>query len=338
MSVCADHYQRNFSLDPHLHQCTFYQGPRRIKEALRDRYEVSPDRLFVTYGVDEAIHQVLGLSSRVRPVLTFWPAYPFPDRFAANFGKPVVRVTLDNLGEYPDTLPGEAVAANPDVVVVVNPTNPGGRTLSHETLARYRRQLPEALFVVDEAYADFASDASMLHHAAESDSMLVLRSLSKGYGLPGLRVGWTVSGDAALASSLEGSRFYFFTPLSIEGAVWVLHHPDYLDETLRMNLAIKKRLTALVERIPGLSAVPTMTNYVLVRMDDSLSASRLQKNCDEAGLVLWWFNETPLFRDYFGAPAKHGSLRRVFRLSPVARSELDRLDRLLTACTARAKV
>ena len=238
-------------------------------------------------------------------------------------------------GSYPDTLPESAVRSSPRLVVIANPTNTTGQPILHTTLRAYLDQIPDALFIIDEAYIDYASDKTVLPIALSEPRLLVLRSLSKGYGLPGLRVGMAYCCDETIITALASMRYTVCTPWSIHGAVTVLNKPDILDATVQHNLCIKSQLAELITMLPGLSLTPTVTNFLLVQLAAPLNVLALQRECDTLGLRFWWFNETPLFKQYFGTPCPYPLLRRAFRVSPVPEPALPVIRESLQAALER---
>ncbi|MBX3536032.1 MAG: threonine-phosphate decarboxylase [Chelatococcus sp.] len=90
------------------------------------------------------------------------------------------------------------------VVVVTNPNNPDGRSLSAATLAEAEARLgPQGLLVIDEAFADVMPDISFADRLAEHPHALILRSFGKFFGLAGVRLGFALTADAALAARLR---------------------------------------------------------------------------------------------------------------------------------------
>ncbi|MHB1526475.1 MAG: pyridoxal phosphate-dependent aminotransferase [Candidatus Dormibacteria bacterium] len=97
-----------------------------------------------------------------------------------------------------------ALARRPAVCFICNPANPTGALLPKSRLHRLFEIHPETTFVVDEAFSDFApSGASLLEGGLPPRNVVVVRSLTKALGLPGLRMGYLV-GSAELAGALSG--------------------------------------------------------------------------------------------------------------------------------------
>jgi len=334
VSIQPPQFEGKFDFAPHLDRIRYYEDGRRVREAIAELWKVQGRNVFVCNGADDAVNHVCATMGRGCVVATFWPAYPYAERFARNAGSHVVRVALAEDGTYPAEIPPETLARRPEIVLLVNPTNPGGRAIAQSTVRRYLDQIPGAIFVVDEAYVDFSPETTLLPLACECDRILIVRSLSKGYGAPGLRLGFVYCAADSIIKTLEDARFFFLTPLTIEGALWLIARG--LEETVRLNLEIKRRIVEGIEQIEGLSLRDTDTNFVLVRIADGISAARLQAECERERLWFWWFNETPLFREYFGTSDCHSSLERTFRISPVPESKVECLMYRVEKAVSRA--
>ncbi|MDL2407945.1 threonine-phosphate decarboxylase CobD [Rhizobium calliandrae] len=114
-------------------------------------------------------------------------------------------------GEYARTfalagLPAPGIAKIDDLtpehklVVVVNPNNPDGRTLSVERLQQLHDRLRErgGMLVVDEAFGDMDPESSLAPHAAFMPNLIIFRSFGKFFGLAGLRLGFVIAQDSIL--------------------------------------------------------------------------------------------------------------------------------------------
>ena len=129
-------------------------------------------------------------------------------------------VPSPTFGEYTRVFPGamryadgpgialselERLAGETDVVVVVNPNNPTGTTLSSADLHQLARRHPATTFLIDESFIAFSDQSSMLREieAVPLPNVVVLCSLSKTLGVPGLRIGYLYTADAVLLEAFD---------------------------------------------------------------------------------------------------------------------------------------
>ncbi len=152
----------------------------------------------------------------------------------------------------------------PGAVIICNPNNPTGKVFKKNSLKYLISRYDNALFIIDEAFIDFSEDNSLLRETANFPNLFVCRSLTKFYGLAGMRVGYLAS-SSHLLSKIRALR--------PEWSVNTLS--QYLARKLLLNSAFKKeslrhfhKLKNLFERSlqeMGLSFIPSETNFYLLR-------------------------------------------------------------------------
>lgn len=173
--------------------------------------------------------------------------------------------------------------------VLANPANPSGRSIKAERLRALCESLPRVTFVVDEAFADFSSPGTSLLDGGELPSnAVVVRSLTKELGLPGLRMGYLVA-RPALTGQLAGIMpAWPLSSASISAAVaglGDLGHVARGAELARGHLRLLKEAFRGRRREP----VPTDANYLLVKAPGALEALAGQgiavRDCASFGLT-----------------------------------------------------
>jgi L-threonine-O-3-phosphate decarboxylase len=181
----------------------------------------------------------------------------------------------------------------PRLVFVCNPNNPTGRLLPRAVLDSWRREHPQTLFVVDEAYLEFTSAPSAVAlstgtHAAEN--LLVLRSMTKAYGLAGLRLGFAL-GAPALMQAIEAVRPpWNVNALAQAAGVAALADHEHLRASLTQLEAAKQQLLVDLREI-GLAPLESATSFFLVQVDDGrrvrgalLARGLVVRDCASFGL------------------------------------------------------
>jgi histidinol-phosphate aminotransferase len=150
------------------------------------------------------------------------------------------------------------------LTLVASPNSPSGTVSSAPELERLAGEL-SGLLVIDEAYVDFA-DAHALH-LAQRRNVLVTRSLSKSYGLAGIRFGFAVGTPALVRELVKVKDSYNCDVLSLAAAAAALEDQEYLRATRTRILAARARLSqALVEL--GFEVCPSQANFVWCRRQD----------------------------------------------------------------------
>lgn len=209
-----------------------------------------------------------------------------------------------------------AIDGDTRVIFIANPNNPTGSWVDRQDLERFLARVPgHVLVVLDEAYIEYADDASLpdgLDYVASHPNLLVSRSLCKAYGLAGLRVGYAVS-SREVADLLNRVRQPFnVNSLALAGACAALDDDAYLEAGRRVNRHGLAQLQAGLDAL-GLSWIPMRANFVTV--DLGMPAQPVYQSLLRQGVIV-----RPL--DGYGLP---GHLRVSVGLDHENRSFLDAL-------------
>jgi threonine-phosphate decarboxylase len=165
-------------------------------------------------------------------------------------------------------------------LLVINPGNPTGQMIPFDEMVDFLHRVSDfELIVVDESFIDFAGDPvpSLLPVADRFSNLLIVRSMSKHCGVPGLRLGYSYSGNLYLLNRLR--RFlptwnlntlaqYFLSLLPATDA-------DYHEGRKRL-IADVAWLYGALRNIPGLDVYPTGANFVLFKITSGVTAPELQ--------------------------------------------------------------
>jgi histidinol-phosphate aminotransferase len=164
-----------------------YPDPRAATEAAARRHARPPSEVLVTAGAAEAF-TLIARAFRARHAVVVHPQFTEPEAALRAAGQPVHRVTLG--GDF--TLGPGAVPPDADLVVLGNPTNP--TSVLHPAAAIRALARPGRLLVVDEAFADCVpGEPESLTRARDVPGLIVVRSLTKTWGLAGLRAGYLLA-------------------------------------------------------------------------------------------------------------------------------------------------
>lgn len=174
-----------------------YPDTREATKAVAARHGRPLDEVLVTAGAAEAF-SLLARALRPRNAVVVHPQFTEPEVALRSAGHPVSRVLLSADDGF--TLNPHAVGEAADLVVVGNPTNPTSVLHPSETLLALRR--PGRVLVVDEAFADAIAGEPESLAGQRIPGVLVFRSLTKTWGIAGLRAGY-VLGDPLLVERLR---------------------------------------------------------------------------------------------------------------------------------------
>jgi histidinol-phosphate aminotransferase len=168
-------------------------------------------------------------------------------------------------------LPAIAHAITPrtKLVFVSSPNNPTGTANTEAELLAFARALPEHVVAVfDEAYAEFLENPPDLRPLiAEGRKVIALRTFSKIYGLASLRVGYGYSSAEMVALLNRVRQPFNVNAIGQAAAIAALDDREFTEKCARENRAGLGQLTAAFRAL-GLEFVPSVANFVLVRVKD----------------------------------------------------------------------
>jgi histidinol-phosphate aminotransferase len=224
--------------------------------AVAARHGRRPDEVVLLNGGAQAFWLLAALGPE-RPVCVH-PSFTEPEVALRAAGRPPERVVLD----APWALDPERVPADADLVVVGNPTNPTGVLHPRAAVAALCRD--GRITVVDEAFMDFVpGEPESLADAGHLVGLVVVRSLTKLHGIPGLRAGYLLA-PAPLAARLSAQRAgWSVNALALAATVACLERPDHAEAIARETAVQRADLAARLATVPGLTVHPGAANYLL---------------------------------------------------------------------------
>jgi histidinol-phosphate aminotransferase len=178
------------------------------------------------------------------------------------------------------------------IIYVCSPNNPTGTTASRAALERVIANAP-GVVILDAAYAEFADD-DYLDLAAASDRVLVVRTMSKAFGLAGLRVGYAV-GAPTLVAEVEKSRGPYKVSMAAEraGLAALAHDRAWVTDRVVDACTSRDRLAESLRTL-GLAPFPSRANFVLVPVPCAPTIARRMR---ERGVAVRAFEALPAIGD-----------------------------------------
>jgi len=254
---------------------------RSLLDALSRRFKMDPDWMVVGNGSTELIYampKVLGASRVLAAVPTF---KEYLKAFRVHGCEVVHCVSAEENAFQPTTsqLRSAIEAVDPDVVLVTHPGSPSGALIPPDVRfflldeARRRR----LTLVVDEVFIDFCEDESFLAVMPGHEHVILIRSMTKFYGIPGLRLGYVLASPRWVAALRRFVPPWSVNTLAQAAGVFCLEQEAYRRETLAMVRAERERFGAALSQIPGLKVFPSAANYLLVRLDPQLPTAAVLK-------------------------------------------------------------
>lgn len=256
--------------------------PQALKKKLMDLYGAKADEILLTRGSDESIDCLSRafLSEGKDSILICPPTYGVYEVAARLQGGAVVEVPLQAENGFQFDEKGiskvlkSSSGARPKLVYLCSPNNPTGAGYEPRTLLRIAKAAEgTALVVVDEAYVDFSEHGSVLAHLGtrrfqDYPGLVVLRTLSKAWGLAGIRIGAAIAHPETRALLLKTLAPYPIPTPSIQAAISTMEkiRPEGIHERVGEIISERSRVEQELRKIRAIKEVlPSEANFLLFR-------------------------------------------------------------------------
>lgn len=263
-----------------------------FREAAAEIHGVRPENIMCCNGGDELLTIAFrAFCDENRPVAYPVPTYSLYPVLANLQNCQALEVPFDR--EF--NLPVDLIKTNAALTIVCNPNAPSGSFISVGEMASLADDLSGVL-LIDEAYADFA-DENCAGLVKNFDNVIILRSMSKGYGLAGLRFGYAIAPADLISGLMKVKDSYNVDAVAIAVATAAIKDQEYFRQTTGK---VKKARELLVAQLRALKfEVPrSYSNFVLAET----------KRC-QAGVIYDKLVQRNIYVRYFDLPGLENKLR-----------------------------
>jgi len=246
----------------------FYpQGVRELRGKLGQREALDEDHVLIGAGSTELIDLVI--RTFVAPgeeVLLSVPTFSMYEARTRTVGGIPVLVPMTPDAEFDVSAMISAVTERTKVLFLCTPNNPTGNRLQEAALRRLLRLgLPT---VIDEAYYELGeTPESLAYLLSEFPNAIILRTFSKAFGLAGLRIGYALAHPAAIRLLARVKLPWNISTITVAAASAALDDVAEQEDRLRQLREGRAYLTRELRRIPGVTAMPSEGNFVLIDIE-----------------------------------------------------------------------
>lgn len=306
-----------------------------LRQALAKHWRLNADQFVVGNGSTELIH-LLPLALSLRHLLVVGPTFSEYAKAMARAGGRVSMVMADRAMGYAQPIERalELVKASGrrgngrqsfDAIMLCNPNSPTGQAcdaVEVMELARLSARLGIQL-IVDETFAEYCEEHSILPVAMPDSRAVVLRSFTKFYGLPGLRVGYMVAA-AQIAQRIRAHQPpWSVNAVAQEAARAALNDRHHAERSRSFMSRERTRFQRALEQLPDCAPFPSHANFFLMELPVGWRASVVTERLRRHGLLI---------RDCSAVP---GLNERTVRMAVRTRADNDRLVRVLAGLLRR---
>jgi histidinol-phosphate aminotransferase len=255
-----------------------------FRQAVSDVLQVPPDWIMVGNGSDDLLNVIVRACAEPgRGVVYPMPTYVLYRTLAAMQSAAVTEIPY---GEDLRLPLAQLVAANGALTFIVSPNSPTAHRVEIDELRILAAQLTGAL-VIDEAYVDFTHQ-SALPLVKEYENVIVVRTLSKGYSLAGLRLGFAVANPDLLQGLFKVKDSYNVDAIACLVGAAAIRDQAYKDECVAKIRASRAQLATDLQHI-GFKVWDSQTNFLLTQ-PSRRSAEFLYQYLKERGILIRFFN------------------------------------------------
>ncbi len=283
--------QRN--LKKNLSLIAFYPEPdcQTLKEAAAPLLDVSPQQITFSNGAIELIYLAVQ-ALQPRTVLIPGPTFREYEIAARVWNARVKHLKLSpHKGFALDLEHLVRAARGTELVFICNPNNPTGHLLPPEILRPFlefcrRRSI---FVVVDESFLLFHRDwrkLTCIPETRKNKGILIIHSLTKFYAIPGLRVGYGVAHPETIDFLSNFQPPWQVNSLAQAATLLAFRAKGYVRETRRLVVRERNFLVLSLAKIPCLKVFPSEANYLLVKLQEPLSASHLEDQLARRGILI----------------------------------------------------
>ena len=266
-----------------LKQIVHYPDPDcwQLTQELAQQCAVDPDMILAGNGSTELIH-LLPRALRITSTLVMGPTFEEYAHALTEAGSSVQYVHATHaeqfrppLNETLRQLSGKR--SRFDAVFLCNPNNPTGQVMNRLAV----RELAEAVerqhgwLIVDEAFIDYCPAQSVMSMLREYPRMMVLRSLTKFYAMPGLRIGYLVGASEVMERVKDCQPPWSVNSLAQEISLAVLRDHAYATTSRTFMKGERSRLMRGLRHLSGLCCYPSAANFVLIELPVSTCAAEV---------------------------------------------------------------
>lgn len=176
-----------------------------------------------------------------------------------------------------------------DIAIIGNPNNPCGYCINKDDLIEAIDNNPGCLWVIDEAFIDFARNGpeiSLIYESVTRRNLIVLRSLTKIYSIAGLRLGYMVA-SVEVATKVRDEKYpWSVNSIALAAGIAAMNEGSFVEESVEKLTQEACRLCGEISTITGLTAYKPTANYVLIKIEDRMSSAQLQEILLKRGIAI----------------------------------------------------
>jgi histidinol-phosphate aminotransferase len=263
--------------------------PQHLLSSLAELYGVEATQLAMLRGSDEAIDLLLRLfcAAGEDAILTAPPTFGMYAVYAKLQGAQIIEIPLLPTNDFQLDIKNIMENWRPRVklIFLCSPNNPTGNLLQTEAIfALCQHFSGKSLVIVDEAYIEFSNAPSLAKQIDQYENLVILRTLSKAYGLAGARCGLLIANSFIINWIKAIMAPYPLPAFTIHAVTQMLSRLPKLQQQLAKIKSERARLAQQLAKFPFVKKIwPSEANFLLLETENSRA---IMQACLAAGIVL----------------------------------------------------
>ena len=253
-----------------------------FRQAAAEVLGIGAENIICVNGGDELLNLAIrAFCDENHPVAYPTPTYSLYPVLAKMQNCPAIEIPFDD--EF--NLPAKLTSTGAALIIVCNPNAPSGTFIPKEELRQLAEEI-KGVLLIDEAYVDFAED-NCLELAKKFDNVIILRSMSKGYSLAGLRFGFGIANENIIKGLNKVKDSYNADAIAIAAATAAIKDQQYFRNNAKKIKIERKFLTEKLTQL-GFEVLASQANFVFAKPSKARAIDIYEKLKDRNIYARYW--------------------------------------------------
>jgi threonine-phosphate decarboxylase len=254
---------------------------------------VTADNIILGNGSIELIYMITEIFSKsnftaVVPV----PSFTEYEKAALRLGGQTIYVPLSPDFSMENEKIKKAITSDTKIVSICNPHSPSGKLyLKNEVLDLVEYcQKKDVIFSIDENYIEFTDKEqteTLAGYVNKYENLFVIRSVTKFYGMPGIRFGYGIAAKSLISTLLDIRQPWSINSLAGFVTLAAFSDKEFIENTKRTIAQERIRFTEQLKEIPGLHVFPSDTNFLLVKIiNGKITSTKIKEETAKLSMLI----------------------------------------------------
>lgn len=227
-----------------------------ISSLIAEKDNLNSSNILITNGATEAFYLLALLKSNCSSSI-FVPCF---SEYAD-----ACRIHNHKIYYLTQSILKKGVSIETELVWLCNPNNPDGKIIEPELIILLCKENPDTIFIIDEAYSDFVSqEISVLKYINELKNLIVVKSLTKKYAIPGLRIGYIAANELIISKLLAIKMPWSINKMALCAVKYILKNTKTNFDLLEL-LLLSRDLQNKLSKIEGINVFKSNTSFFLIK-------------------------------------------------------------------------